>query len=170
MNKRILQCMVIAPLTLMVGCDCKKVVLQQPQEQQKKSQEPKTMNTPTRTTTDSGLQYEVLDHSAVKADAKKPQRGNTVTVHYTGWLADENGNPRMDKQFDSSVARKQPFQFVIGIGQVIKGWDEGVMDMQVGEKRRLVIPASLGYGSRGAGSSIPANATLVFDVELIAVK
>lgn len=169
MNKKILQYVALAPLCFTAESDCKKVVLKQPLEQQTKPQETKKVTSP-RTKTESGLQSEIIDRDAVKADAKKPQRGNTVTVHYTGWLANEEGNPRMDKKFDSSVDRKQPFQFVIGIGQVIKGWDEGVMDMQVGEKRRLIIPASLGYGSRGAPPTIPGNATLVFDVELIAVK
>ena len=90
-----------------------------------------------------------------------------VTVHYTGWLADANGNPIMDKKFDSSVDRGTPFQFVIGRGQVIKGWDEGVMLMKVGEKRRLILPPSIAYGAYGAGAKIPGNATLVFDVELL---
>jgi FKBP-type peptidyl-prolyl cis-trans isomerase FkpA len=90
--------------------------------------------------------------------------GKTVSVHYTGWLA-SNG-----KKFDSSVDRGQPFMFQLGAGQVIKGWDEGVSGMKVGGKRQLRIPPELGYGSRGAGGVIPANATLIFDVELLAVK
>jgi peptidylprolyl isomerase len=84
-------------------------------------------------------------------------------VHYTGTL--ENG-----KKFDSSVDRKQPFSFMIGVGQVIRGWDEGVMSMKVGGKRKLVIPANLGYGARGAGGVIPPNATLLFDIELLEVQ
>ena len=87
-------------------------------------------------------------------------------MHYTGWL-DDNGVP--GKKFDSSVDRGEPFKFVIGVGQVIKGWDEGVLTMKVGEKRRLIIPAALGYGARGAGNVIPPNSTLIFDVELISV-
>jgi FKBP-type peptidyl-prolyl cis-trans isomerase len=87
-------------------------------------------------------------------------------VHYTGWL-DNNGQP--GTKFDSSIDRGQPFTFIIGVGQVIKGWDEGVMTMKVGEKRRLFIPASLGYGSRGAGQIIPPHASLIFDVELLKV-
>jgi FKBP-type peptidyl-prolyl cis-trans isomerase len=121
-----------------------------------------------RVTLPSKLQYEVI--KAPEAGSKSPQQGDWVRVHYTGWLADKDGNPIMDKKFDSSVDRGQPFQFVVGVGQVIKGWDEGVMLMKVGEKRRLIIPAELGYGSRGAGSIIPPNATLVFDVELLDVK
>lgn len=111
----------------------------------------------------SGLKFQPLSEG--KSD-QKPQAGQLVTVHYTGWL-DENGNP--GRKFDSSVDRNEPFQFTIGIGQVIKGWDEGVMDMKVGEKRRLIIPSHLAYGSRGAGGIIPPNATLIFDVELIKV-
>lgn len=114
---------------------------------------------------DSGLQYEII--TPAPEGAREPKKGNVVTVHYTGWLADANGNPIMDKKFDSSVDRGTPFQFVIGRGQVIKGWDEGVMLMKVGEKRRLILPPSIAYGAYGAGAKIPGNATLVFDVELL---
>ena len=110
-------------------------------------------------TTDSGLKYTDL----VVGNGASPVAGKQVTVHYTGTL--ENG-----KKFDSSVDRKKPFSFVIGTGNVIKGWDEGVMSMKVGGKRKLVIPANLGYGPRGAGGVIPPNATLLFDVELLAVQ
>lgn len=119
-----------------------------------------------RVTLPSKLQYEIISESP-DAAAKTPQKGTVVTVHYTGWLADKDGNPIKEKKFDSSVDRGTPFQFVIGVGQVIRGWDEGVMQMKVGEKRRLIIPAELGYGARGAGAAIPPNATLVFDVELL---
>lgn len=112
----------------------------------------------------SGLQYTILKEAA--ADAKTAQQGNYVAVHYTGWLS-EQGEP--GKKFDSSVDRGQPFKFLLGTGQVIKGWDEGVAGMKVGEKRRLIIPSELGYGVRGAGNTIPGNATLIFDVELLAV-
>jgi len=121
-----------------------------------------------RVTLPSGLHYEIIS-PASDANAKKPQKGDIVTVHYTGWLADKDGNPIMDKKFDSSLDRNTPFMFVIGRGQVIRGWDEGVIDMSIGEKRRLIIPAELGYGARGAGNLIPPHATLVFDVELIGI-
>jgi FKBP-type peptidyl-prolyl cis-trans isomerase len=95
--------------------------------------------------------------------------GNEVSVHYTGWLFDEAAPESKGKKFDSSVDRGQPFNFPLGGGRVIKGWDQGVSGMKVGGKRTLIIPAAMGYGSRGAGGVIPPNATLVFDVELLAV-
>ncbi|MCX5921848.1 MAG: FKBP-type peptidyl-prolyl cis-trans isomerase [Candidatus Dependentiae bacterium] len=115
-------------------------------------------------TTPSGLRYQI--QQAAPADAKKPTKGNKVTVHYTGWLEDKDGQPNLDKKFDSSVGRA-PFSFVIGAGMVIQGWDEGVMDMAVGEKRRLIIPGNLAYGKQGYPGVIPPNATLIFDVELL---
>ncbi|TVQ57006.1 MAG: FKBP-type peptidyl-prolyl cis-trans isomerase [Spirulina sp. DLM2.Bin59] len=110
-------------------------------------------------TTESGLQYEVL----AAGNGPTPERGKTVVVHYTGTLED-------GKKFDSSRDRGQPFSFKIGVGQVIKGWDEGVMSMQLRERRKLIIPAELGYGARGAGGVIPPNATLIFDVELLEIN
>ncbi len=109
--------------------------------------------------TPSGLQYIDL----VEGTGESPKPGARVTVHYTGTL--DNGT-----KFDSSVDRNEPFEFQIGVGRVIRGWDEGVMTMKVGGKRKLVIPAELGYGTRGAGGVIPPNATLIFDVELLGVK
>ncbi len=164
MNKKIVPCLALLSLSLTAGCNCEK---NNNKDNTQQIQGTNNMDSK-RKTTSSGLQYEITEESK-DATAKKPETGNTVTVHYTGWLANEDGTPNMNKKFDSSVDRNQPFQFVIGIGRVIKGWDEGVKDMKVGEKRRLIIPANLAYGSGGIGS-IPANATLIFDVELIAVK
>ncbi len=110
-------------------------------------------------TTPSGLKYTDL----VAGTGATPQKGQTVTVHYTGTLA--NG-----KKFDSSYDRGVPADFKIGIGNVIKGWDEGLMTMKVGGKRRLVIPSNLGYGPMGRPPDIPGNSTLIFDVELLGVK
>ena len=122
---------------------------------------PKAMTTPT--TTSSGLQF--ID-GAIGTGAS-PKTGQTCVMHYTGWLYND---ATKGKKFDSSVDRGQPFEFVIGQGNVIKGWDEGVATMKVGGKRTLIIPAALGYGARGAGGVIPPNATLMFDVELLGVK
>jgi FKBP-type peptidyl-prolyl cis-trans isomerase FkpA len=114
-------------------------------------------------TTASGLKYE--DHKVgTGAEAVK---GKTVAVHYTGWL-DEKG--AKGKQFDSSRGRGMPIEFVLGTGRVIPGWEEGIAGMKVGGTRTLMIPAKLGYGSRGAGDAIPPNANLIFDVELMNVK
>ena len=114
-------------------------------------------------TTSSGLKY--IDVKV--GTGASPQTGQTCVMHYTGWLY-ENG--KKGAKFDSSVDRGQPFEFKIGVGQVIRGWDEGVATMKTGGKRTLIIPPSLGYGARGAGGVIPPNATLLFDVELLAVK
>ena len=107
----------------------------------------------------SGLKYVDLK----KGGGAEAKAGASVSVHYTGWLTD-------GKKFDSSVDRGEPFQFKLGAGMVIKGWDEGVAGMKVGGKRQLTIPANLAYGERGAGGVIPPGATLIFDVELLAVK
>ena len=109
-------------------------------------------------TTDSGLQYVKL----VEGDGATPQTGQTVYVHYTGTLEDGT-------KFDSSRDRNRPFSFPLGTGRVIKGWDEGVALMKVGDRFKLIIPPDLGYGSRGAGGVIPPNATLIFDVELLRI-
>lgn len=95
--------------------------------------------------------------------------GHTATVNYTGWLYSADAPEQKGTKFDSSIGRG-PFEFKLGAGQVIRGWDQGVQGMKVGGQRRLVLPPEFGYGARGAGSAIPPNATLVFDVELLAVK
>ena len=96
--------------------------------------------------------------------------GQNALVHYTGWLYDATAPENKGKKFDSSVDRNEPFEFPIGQRKVIAGWDEGVATMKIGGKRTLIIPAALGYGARGAGGVIPPNATLMFDVELLAVR
>jgi len=110
----------------------------------------------------------------IKTDTKlgagaAAQAGQTVIVHYTGWLYDETAPEKKGKKFDSSLDRNEPFDFPLGGGRVIKGWDEGVAGMQEGGERTLVIPSEMGYGARGAGGVIPPNATLVFDVKLLKV-
>ncbi len=115
------------------------------------------------TATSSGLNYE---DDLVGAGAS-PGTGQTCVMHYTGWLWE---NEAKGKKFDSSVDRGRPFSFTLGVGQVIRGWDEGVASMKMGGKRRLLIPADLGYGARGAGGSIPPNATLLFEVELLEIR
>ena len=125
---------------------------------------PATAQTQGKTmTTASGLQ---ITDTKVGTGAQ-PKTGQTCVMHYTGWLY-ENG--AKGAKFDSSLDRGKPFEFQIGKGQVIKGWDEGVGTMQVGGERTLIIPPQLGYGARGAGGVIPPNATLLFDVELLGVK
>jgi FKBP-type peptidyl-prolyl cis-trans isomerase len=109
--------------------------------------------------TDSGLRYQIIQ----KGDGAQAEKGKNISVHYKGQLADGT-------VFDSSYQRKQPIDFTVGIGQVIKGWDEGLQLLKVGDKARLVIPSDLAYGSQGAGGVIPPNATLIFDVELMAVN
>ena len=117
----------------------------------------------TTITTDSGLQY--IELTEGQGDVAKA--GQNVTVHYTGWLRNDDGTK--GAKFDSSKDRNDPFEFALGAGMVIRGWDEGVEGMKIGGVRQLIIPAELGYGSRGAGGAIPPNATLIFDVELLGV-
>ncbi len=101
---------------------------------------------------------------------REAEPGFNVTVHYTGWLFDPAAEGNKGKKFDSSLDRNQPFNFFLGGGQVIQGWDEGFAGMKIGGKRTLVIPSEMGYGTRGAGGAIPPNAALIFDVELLDVK
>ena len=114
------------------------------------------------TTTASGLQFE----DVVVGDGPEAASGCTAKVHYTGWLWNDG---QAGRKFDSSKDRGQPFDFPLGAGHVIRGWDEGVQGMKVGGTRRLLIPAELGYGARGAGGVIPGGATLLFEVELLGV-
>jgi peptidylprolyl isomerase len=122
-----------------------------------------TMRAMPMTQTPSGLQYE----DTVVGQGATPNRGQTCVMHYTGWLWQ---NETKGGKFDSSVDRGNPFVFPLGMGRVIKGWDEGVASMRVGGKRMLLIPPELGYGERGAGGVIPPGATLLFEVQLLDVR
>ena len=143
----------LAALITLPGCT--------PKEEAKASKTvtPSTESAGKTVTTASGLKYVDL----VIGAGASPKTGKQITVHYTGTL--ENGY-----KFDSSVDHGQPFVFVIGVGQVIPGWDQGIMTMKVGGKRKLIIPGNLGYGAAGSGNDIPPNATLLFDVELLDVQ
>ena len=158
MKKIITTCALLVVVSLLfISC------YSQRNKENQHSQQQSSGKTMTRVKTPSGLEYEILREGTEKSPAK----GQTVTVHYTGWL-DNNGE--CGAKFDSSLDRGTPFQFPIGMGYVIQGWDEGVMGMKIGEKRRLFIPSNLGYGDRGAGRSIPPRASLIFDVELLSIS
>jgi FKBP-type peptidyl-prolyl cis-trans isomerase FkpA len=118
--------------------------------------------------TTNAVEFQKIDTQVGTGRESEP--GFNVTVHYTGWLYDPAAADKKGKKFDSSVDRKEPFNFFLGGGQVIQGWDEGFAGMKIGGKRTLIIPPEMGYGARGAGGVIPPNATLIFDVELLDVK
>ena len=103
-------------------------------------------------------------------EGREAEKGLTITVHYSGWIYDENEDDKKGNKFDSSKDRNEPFTFVLGVGQVIKGWDDGFAGMKIGGTRTIIIPSEMGYGSRGAGSVIPPNADLIFDVELLGIQ
>ncbi|MDG1453052.1 MAG: FKBP-type peptidyl-prolyl cis-trans isomerase [Methylophilaceae bacterium] len=113
---------------------------------------------------------QLVKNDTVIGEGREAEPGFMVSVHYTGWLYDENAPEHKGEKFDSSVDRGQPFEFALGAGQVIQGWDQGFAGMKIGGKRTLIIPSEMGYGKRGAGGVIPPNAALVFDVELLDVK
>jgi FKBP-type peptidyl-prolyl cis-trans isomerase len=126
-----------------------------------------TPETPT-TTGSEAMPMQKID--LAPGNGAEIKSGQTALVHYTGWLYDPAVPENKGKKFDSSVDRNEPFDFPVGAGMVIKGWDDGVVGMKVGGKRRLVIPPEMGYGARGAGGVIPPGATLVFDVELVEIR
>ena len=119
---------------------------------------------------EAGVVAELIKTDTKLGEGTEATAGRNVSVHYTGWLYDESFLNHKGKKFDSSHDRNQPFDFPLGAGRVIKGWDQGVAGMKVGGQRTLVIPAHLGYGPMGAGETIPPNATLLFDVELLGVN
>lgn len=113
---------------------------------------------------------ELIKNDTKLGEGAEATAGNHISVHYTGWLYDASAPECKGKKFDSSRDRREPFDFPLGAGHVIKGWDQGFDGMKIGGQRTLIIPSSMGYGARGAGGVIPPNATLVFDVELLAVN
>ena len=133
------------------------------------AQTPDTVPAPPQSKLDAKVtQLQIIDTTV--GTGPEAVKGKVVVVHYTGWLYDPSLPDKKGKKFDSSLDRKSPFTFPLGGGRVIRGWDEGVAGMHVGGKRTLVIPPDMAYGSRGAGGVIPPDATLMFDVELLAVK
>ncbi len=125
---------------------------------------------PNPTTMESSSMTQLIKNDTQTGTGAEAVSGKKITVHYTGWLYDANAADHKGKKFDSSLDRREPFEFVLGAGMVIQGWDQGFAGMKVGGKRTLIIPSEMGYGRRGAGGVIPPNATLVFDVELLGVK
>lgn len=155
-------CVILSLACMFFGCTW----LQQKMNPSAEGQDHKDSSSPTRTTSDSGLSKEILRPAAAGAQGLKP--GQRVKVHYTGWLDDQG---KAGKKFDSSVDRGDPLTFTVGVGQVIKGWDEGVLGMKIGEKSRFSIPSNLAYGANGAGNGlIPPNAKLIFEVELLGLE
>lgn len=156
MKKLLIYSLTVTSIFLLVGCG-----ESYNKEKNNKIQD-EGKNKMVRQKTNSGLEYEIIKEGT----GDTPKKGQVVTVHYTGWLDDKG---QKGKKFDSSVDRNQPFQFSVGGGQVIRGWDEGVIAMKVGEKRTLIIPGNLAYGPGGYPGVIPPNATLIFDVELLKI-
>lgn len=124
----------------------------------------------TQPTMEQSSMSELIKNDTKLGTGAEAIAGHDISVHYTGWLYDEAAPEHKGEKFDSSRDRGQPFDFPLGAGHVIKGWDQGFAGMKVGGQRTLIIPSSLGYGARGAGRAIPPNATLVFDVELLGVR
>lgn len=155
MKKQIFSLLLLSGILLSAGCTDK---------------ETPAATTETETKSEATQMSELQMTDVQVGDGAEAQAGQVVSVHYTGWLYDASAPNKQGAKFDSSVDRGQPFQFPLGAGRVIQGWDQGVAGMKVGGKRTLVIPPEMGYGARGAGGVIPPNATLVFDVELLGVQ
>jgi FKBP-type peptidyl-prolyl cis-trans isomerase FkpA len=117
---------------------------------------------------DEKMQELVIEDTKV-GEGRVAEKGLTISVHYTGWLLDATKNDKKGQKFDSSLDRREPFNFVLGVGQVIQGWDQGFDGMKIGGKRTILIPSEMGYGSRGAGNAIPPNADLIFEIELLEI-
>jgi FKBP-type peptidyl-prolyl cis-trans isomerase FkpA len=117
---------------------------------------------------DEKIQELVIQDTKV-GEGRESEKGLSISVHYTGWILDASKSDKKGDKFDSSLDRKQPFIFVLGVGQVIKGWDQGFDGMKIGGKRTILIPSEMGYGSRGAGNAIPPNADLIFEIELLEI-
>jgi len=158
-NRRVFKCVLLISATVILQ-SCRTCN----ETEKAKIPEQKPTLTNQAVATKSGLKYQILK---VGSGNRTPQSTETVTVHYAGWL-EENG--KQGRKFDSSVDRGKKFKFKIGVGKVIRGWDEGVLGMKVGEKRRLFIPYQLAYGERGYPGAIPPKANLIFDVELFNIN
>jgi FKBP-type peptidyl-prolyl cis-trans isomerase len=169
MKKGLISALACGLIALLPGCSCDMAKKEAPKTEVPTPVEAPVTEAPKQDNakmTQSGVKVEVLEATKV-ADAKKAQAGQKVTVHYTGFLAKEDG--AQGDKFDSSFDHGSSFSFVLGAGQVIKGWDEGVAELAVGDKARLTVPAQLAYGEKGVPGAIPANANLIFDVELLEV-
>lgn len=160
----IMLCVSAVSLSVLAGCGSEEKTTKQVEPRQVSATEPQGTTHMTRQKMASGLEYEIV----TPGTGVEAVKGKSATVHYTGWL--NNGDYTTGTKFDSSVDRGRPFTFGLGAGQVIRGWDEGVAGMKVGETRRLFIPSALGYGARGAGAVIKPNSDLIFDVQLLEVK
>ena len=117
---------------------------------------------------DEKIQELVIEDTKI-GEGRESEKGLSISVHYTGWILDASKSDKKGDKFDSSLDRKQPFNFVLGVGQVIQGWDQGFDGMKIGGKRTILIPSEMGYGSRGAGNAIPPNADLIFEIELLEI-
>ena len=158
-NKKSVEILITTLLSILLLCNCNSTLAQAQNQVQNQA-----------TTSPSVAINDLQKMDSVVGTGAEARAGMSVTVHYTGWLYEPNSADHKGRKFDSSLDRGQPFNFPLGAGRVIKGWDDGVAGMKLGGKRTLVIPAQMGYGARGAGNVIPPNATLLFDVELLGVR